>query len=351
MSWSLAPARRASPLPARAGTAAKVGVVDDNPTPGGQIWRGGKPPAGDRLAIWLQSISRMPKSNASTARRLLPRLSRRSCWPSANGEPIELHYDKLILATGARERFLPFPGWTLPNVIGAGGLQALLKAGLPVEGKRVVVAGSGPLLALRGRLCAAARRDRLPLVAEQAPWRRVAAFGAQLLWLGLEQALAGGRLSLVAAEHAISDGLLADGRPRQREGRGRDAPVAAAERGPSRATSSPAVSGWFRISNCRSLLGCEVRDGAVVVDARQESSVPGVYCAGEITGIGGAELAVVEGQIAGLAAVGKTAEAARLFAARFAAGDSPRPWIARSGCGGSCVNCPTTIHSYAGART
>ncbi len=58
----------------------------------------------------------------------------------------ELHYDKLIVATGARERFLPFPGWTLPNVMGAGGLQAMVKCGLPIHGKRVIVAGTGPLL-------------------------------------------------------------------------------------------------------------------------------------------------------------------------------------------------------------
>ena len=58
----------------------------------------------------------------------------------------ELEYEKLVLATGARERFLPFPGWTLPNVMGAGGLQAMVKAGLPIRGKRIVVAGTGPLL-------------------------------------------------------------------------------------------------------------------------------------------------------------------------------------------------------------
>jgi NADPH-dependent 2,4-dienoyl-CoA reductase/sulfur reductase-like enzyme len=58
----------------------------------------------------------------------------------------ELSYQKLILATGARERFLPFPGWTLPNVMGAGGLQALVKTGFAIDRKRIVVAGSGPLL-------------------------------------------------------------------------------------------------------------------------------------------------------------------------------------------------------------
>ena len=53
---------------------------------------------------------------------------------------------RLILATGARERFLPFPGWTLPNVFGIGGAQALLKTGMSFHGQRVVIAGSGPLL-------------------------------------------------------------------------------------------------------------------------------------------------------------------------------------------------------------
>ena len=46
----------------------------------------------------------------------------------------------------ARELFLPFPGWTLPGVIGPGGLQSLAKNGWPVNEKRVAIAGSGPLL-------------------------------------------------------------------------------------------------------------------------------------------------------------------------------------------------------------
>ncbi len=46
------------------------------------------------------------------------------------------------------------------------------------------------------------------------------------------------------------------------------------------------------------------------------STVPGIYCAGEIAGIGGSDLAIVEGQIAGLSAVGKSGEAARHFAER-----------------------------------
>ncbi|MBL8219527.1 MAG: NAD(P)/FAD-dependent oxidoreductase, partial [Bryobacterales bacterium] len=91
-------------------------VLDDNAAAGGQIWRG-EPVAVDGLR---------------TGTRVLG--------------PWQLGCDRVVLATGARELFLPFPGWTLPNVMGAGGLQALVKGGLQVRDKRVIVAGSGPLL-------------------------------------------------------------------------------------------------------------------------------------------------------------------------------------------------------------
>src|SRR6202034_2530890 len=79
----------------------------------------------------------------------------------------ELRCEKLILATGARERFLPFPGWTLPNVMGAGGRDAMGPGGLPIAGKRVVVAGTGPLLlAVAANL--AARHAKIVSICEQA---------------------------------------------------------------------------------------------------------------------------------------------------------------------------------------
>jgi NADPH-dependent 2,4-dienoyl-CoA reductase/sulfur reductase-like enzyme len=124
---------------------ARVGIVDDNPRLGGQIWRGGSEDKTSEASRWIE---RLHASGASIlagfrvvhqpeAGVLLAENLDRAC---------ELSYKKLILATGARERFLPFPGWTLPNVMGAGGLQAMVKGGLPIRGKRVVVAGTGPLL-------------------------------------------------------------------------------------------------------------------------------------------------------------------------------------------------------------
>jgi NADPH-dependent 2,4-dienoyl-CoA reductase/sulfur reductase-like enzyme len=64
------------------------------------------------------------------------------------------------------------------------------------------------------------------------------------------------------------------------------------------------------------LLGCRLREGGVAVDEFQKTDVAGVYAAGEITGIGGLDLALVEGEIAGYAAVGQLDAARRKFAKR-----------------------------------
>ncbi len=119
----------------------RVSVVDDNPAAGGQIWRGGPPEA----RVWFERIRSVNVEMINGA-RVFQQLRPGTLLAETTNGVCELNYSSVVLATGARERFLPFPGWTLPNVIGAGGLQALVKTGLPIEGKRVVVAGSGPLL-------------------------------------------------------------------------------------------------------------------------------------------------------------------------------------------------------------
>src|SRR5271155_5573613 len=157
---------------------ARAALIDDNPAPGGQIWRRGAsrghhPQAGhwlDRLR--KSSVTVMPGARVFHAHN--------GALEAESDHSISgVLYNKLILATGARELFLPFPGWTLPNVTGAGGLQALVKSGLPIEGKRVVVAGSGPLLLavaayLRGRGAI------VPAIVEQADGARVSRFAAAL---------------------------------------------------------------------------------------------------------------------------------------------------------------------------
>ncbi len=64
------------------------------------------------------------------------------------------------------------------------------------------------------------------------------------------------------------------------------------------------------------LLGCQIKEGFVKADEFQQTSLSNVFCAGEPTGIGGTDLAIVEGQIAGYAACGKTDAAKKLFSKR-----------------------------------
>ena len=152
----------------------RVSVVDDNPAAGGQIWRGGPPEA----TVWFERLRSVDVEMINGA-RVFQQLRPGTLLAETTSGVCELNYSSVVLATGARERFLPFPGWTLPNVMGAGGLQALVKTGLPIEGKRVVVAGSGPLLLavaayLRGR------GANVLMIAEQAPAMRLARFAVGL---------------------------------------------------------------------------------------------------------------------------------------------------------------------------
>ncbi|HEX2270871.1 MAG TPA: FAD/NAD(P)-binding oxidoreductase, partial [Pyrinomonadaceae bacterium] len=222
----------------------------------------------------------------------------------------ELVFESLVLATGARERFLPFPGWTLPNVMGAGGLQALVKNGLPVEGKRIIVAGSGPLLLA----VAAYLREHgaeVLLVAEQASQRRLARFGLGLI--GNAGKLSQGLAFLKGGKYLTDCWVTA--------AYGDDSLKAVMlRRGGKRWSVSCdyLACGFHLVPNLElaELLGCEIDQGAVRVDEFQQTSVPRVYSAGESTGIGGLELSLDEGEIAGLSIAGRHDDARRLFPLR-----------------------------------
>ena len=157
---------------------ADVLVIDDGPGPGGQIWktpaRGKAAPGATR---WLERLRRAGARLLPRAQIVLAGSGRLYAEDVASGgRTIEIRAAKIIVATGARERFLPFPGWTLPNVIGVGAAQALVKSGATLRGRRVVVAGSGPLL-LAAAASLAAGGAAVVAVAEQA--RRLALFASR----------------------------------------------------------------------------------------------------------------------------------------------------------------------------
>jgi NADPH-dependent 2,4-dienoyl-CoA reductase/sulfur reductase-like enzyme len=292
----------------------RVCLLDDNAGPGGQIWRGFRPETARRYphgGSYLKWAARLEQTNCEVwqgwqaidqpAEGLL-RLER-------EGERRDARFGRLIVATGARERFLPFPGWTLPGVMGAGGLQALVKGGLDARGKRVVLAGSGPLLLAVGAGLASAGAQVVGIY-EQAPMANLFGFGLTLV--GQPAKLmegAGYRLKTIRSPYRTGCWVVRVG------GRGRV----------ERVTLTDGLKQWTvecdwlgcgfnLVPNLElpRLLGCKTAGGFVVVDRLQQSSVACVACVGELTGIGGLEKALVEGQIAGLAAAGCKQEAQAL---------------------------------------
>lgn len=289
---------------------AHIGIIDDNPRPGGQIWRDGP-------GVALPARARQLRARVEAASNIECHVGSRVVAPAGDhsllieneSNACQVTFTKLILCTGARELLLPFPGWTLPGVTGAGGLQALIKGGLPVAGERIVVAGSGPLL-LASAATARQHGARILRVAEQAGRRSVARFAAGL-WRWPNKAMQA--LELFDRSYrvghqiveALGDRRLEAVRIRQ----GDSIEEIACDR---------LASGFGLIPNTglAQLLGCHLNGPAIAVDRWQATRCANVLAAGECTGFGGSELALVEGRIAGLAAIGEHSQAERLIAER-----------------------------------
>lgn len=292
---------------------ASVLLVDDNPALGGQIWRGEEAnPSVREARRWTE---RLQHSSVEIVRgfRIFDQLRPGVLVAESADGMREIRYSRLILCTGARERFLPFPGWTLPNVMGAGGLQALAKAGMPIREKRVVVAGTGPLL-LPVAVYLKRHGARVQLVAEQASRNSLLRFASVLLRHSGKLAQALGIFgSLAGTPFRFGCWPV--------EAKGDDRLRSVVFQQGSRTFEIDCdylACGFHLVPNLElaSLLGCEVKDGTVAVNELQQSSIAEVYCAGEPTGIGGVDLAIVEGQIAGFAAAGQQQKAQRMFPER-----------------------------------
>jgi NADPH-dependent 2,4-dienoyl-CoA reductase/sulfur reductase-like enzyme len=278
-------------------------LVDDNATPGGQIWRGGAPQWSDARAARLwQALTARPHVRMLFGARVVAAGAAGTLLLETADGPRTLHWQRLILCAGARELLLPFPGWTLPGVTGAGGMQALIKGGMPVAGKRVVVAGTGPLL-LAVADTVQRHGGHVLAIAEQRGTRELARFGARLALrhrAKLAQALAllGGLRKVPYLRGALV-------RAASGEERLASVVIKHGERVSEIACDFLACGfGLVPALELAGLFGCAVEQDRVVVNADQRTSVDGVWAAGESTGIGGVDKALAEGRVAGLAAAG-----------------------------------------------
>jgi len=291
----------------------RVVLLDENAHVGGQIWRyDASAPTANPVDAWR---TRLVDANVTITARaaIVAQPATNELLADVASGPVAIRYTKLILACGARERFLPFPGWTLPGVFGAGGLQALVKSGYDIANKKIVVAGTGPLLlAVGAYLC---KRGADVTVLEQTPRDKLLRFAASLAWrqpsklweafwlqwhIGLFSYHPGCWVVRAEGAHQVHAVMVSDGQSTW-----------------SLACDALAC-GYGLVPNLElaRLLGCAIDAGYVRVDASQQTSVPGVYAVGELTGIGGVDKALVEGQIAGWTAAGRHDLAADLTLAR-----------------------------------
>ena len=292
----------------------RVGIVDENPSLGGQIWRGegSTSSQSSEVASWIAQVNTAGVTLLH-GKRVFHQPESGVLLAEGLDDVCELGYRTIVLATGARERFLPFPGWTLPNVTGAGGLQALVKSGLPIKGKRVVIAGTGPLL-LAVASYLRKHGAEIPMICEQSSWGRLAKFGLTLL--GQPGKLA---QSLRIKKDLSGIPFVANSWPLAAHGKSALQAVTISRAGtPETIKCDYLACGFHLVPNVELpvLMGCQIRSGYVQVDELQQTTVKSILCAGEPTDIGGVDLALVEGQIAGLSATGQTSEAKTLFPKR-----------------------------------
>ena len=342
---------------AAAVTAAEAGVetvlVDAQPRPGGQYFK--QPPEAIRGRAASRHSRRADAALARLAGSSVRVLSDALVWgafPAADRSgweltlhgpdvPARLIARTLILATGAYDRPIPFPGWTLPGVMTAGGVQSFLKTQGQPPGRRFLLAGTGPLqIAVAAGLVQAGAEVVAILEAARLAWRAVrhaAALWGQ--WGRLAEGWDYGR-TLFAARVPLRLGwaiVEARGNSQVEEAvicRVDDVGQPLPGTSETLAVDTIAIGyGLIPSTELSRLLGCvhvfRPDQGGTVPwrDAEMQTSLPGVYAVGDGAGIGGAELAQIEGRIAAFAAaghLGKLVEAA----ARHAIGRE-QPGLAR----------------------
>jgi len=301
-------------------TGASVALVDENPSPGGNIYR--QPPrefvtpppaAGDRGSALRRALDALP----------VRRLPETTVWGAFRPHVLEvvrgeeafaLEGRAVIVATGAYDRPFPVPGWTLPGVLTVGGAQTLLKGQRLLPGRRFLFAGTGPLLLVvaaqyaeaGAEIVAVAEANRMSSLAGQVP-------------------------GLLAAPALLRDGLRYRLRLMRRRIPWLSSSVLLRVEGPGQVESASIVevdrSGCTRSGSERrfevdtvcvgyglvpsvellQVLGCSLRyDEAAaswIPDRTEdfETSVPSVFAVGDGAGVAGAVVAADEGSVAGLA--------------------------------------------------
>lgn len=311
---------------AAAAAGAPVLLIDSNSRLGGQYWRNSSTDSENQNEQHFDLATGLLLINAVKARKEIEVWSEAQIWSATNDEGKNtlrvIHQGKekivntanLILCTGAYDRTLPFPGWDIPGVMTPGGVQSLLKGHGVLAGKRVVVAGTGPFLLpvaagiikSGGKVVSLleANKSRRWLTSTIVVLENLSKIKEAFYYI---KTISGGKVRAqfgyaVIAAHAGSTGELDS------------VDIAKINRNfkvkkVRNVKCDVAAIGWgfTADTSLAGSLGCKqvvAKDESVIVwvDSEQQTNIPGIFAAGEITGIGGSDLSMAEGVIAGIAA-------------------------------------------------
>jgi NADPH-dependent 2,4-dienoyl-CoA reductase/sulfur reductase-like enzyme len=302
---------------------ASVVLLDEQPAAGGQIYRG----ITDAPAARLDVLGPDYAAGAALARDFVASGARHitgaAVWEVTaerrvhylkDGGMRSVQADRVLLCTGAMERPFPIPGWTLPGVLTAGAAQILLKGSGMAPSQPVVLAGCGPLLYLLGWQYL---RAGVPIAAivdttDGADYRRAIRYagGALAGWRYLKKGLmlmaalkksgvpfhkGATDLRVLGVGKASGLSFVCGGTVRKIE-----SSLVLLHQGVVPNTqfswSLRAKHAWDEAQLCWS----------PVTDTWGELDVPGIFVAGDSSGIGGASVAALQGELAGLAAATQT---------------------------------------------
>ncbi len=337
--------------PALVAAGLKLVIIDEQMRWGGQILR--QPPVQFTVSDWLkggsyravrrqlrtsESLADMSFLTATSVVGLFPAEHGFTLYLSSSDGVTSLTARRLLLAPGCYDLPAPLPGWTLPGVMTVGGIQAFIKAQLLLPGAEILLAGSHPLqLILARQIIAAGGRVKAVLFAQR--WSAALRLLRQPLLMAQNwRPLTDAALALLSLRRAGVDlrfnctVLGASGTDRL------TAVTVGPVPGPGQRdrVSSETLScdllglgfGFLPQSELARLAGAEAiwaaGGWAIRHDEWMQSSRPGLFVAGEITGVAGAAAAMLEGALAAQGILldcgrQRPAEAARLA----------RPWRRR----------------------
>lgn len=304
---------------------ASVVVVDERPAAGGQYYKQPAMPV-DEMAIDRQyAAGRRLLAAADTegvrvlgGARVWGHDGQSLLYATSATSQYEIRCRALILATGAFERGVPFPGWTLPGVMTTGAAQTLLRSYLVAAGRRVLIAGNGPLNIQVAAELTEAGVDVVAVI-ELARLRRPknAAALAKMVLADRRRTADGARYLRVLRRAKVP--LLSGRAVIEARGEGgehlREVTIAAVDsagrpvRSKSRRFEVDALClgyGFVPSTELSRSLGCEhaldERRGVVIVRRSRsgQTTIPGVWVVGDGAEIAGADVAQASGSVAGL---------------------------------------------------